>query len=181
MNTFSFSAVDDTDLPSIATAVITAYNGFRPNYAGIVRQNNHTIKFYDRSDPTPRAPRYEETWNFAAAPSGNALPTECSLCVSFQANQVSGIPQARRRGRVFMGPLNSNLNAATGRPTAGLVTAGVTFGSSILASSVAAADWEWVVWSTVNNAPYIITNGWVDDEFDTQRSRGRDATARTVW
>jgi hypothetical protein len=27
----------------------------------------------------------------------------------------------------------------------------------------------------------VITAGWIDDAFDTQRRRGRDASSRTLW
>lgn len=180
-NTFSFSAVDDTDLPSIATALVACYNLWRPEMSLLSRQNGHVIKFYDRSDPEPRAPRYEESFNLSSAPTGAAMPPEVALCLSFQANPQSGIPQSRRRGRIYLGSISSASLASTGRPDGGCVAAAIAFGQSLLDASDAAPDWEWVVWSTVNNAPYIVTNGWVDDEFDTQRSRGKDPTGRSLF
>lgn len=181
VNTFSFSAVDDTDLPDIATALITAYNGFRPNFSNLLAQNGHTLKMYDRADTEPKAPVYDETFNLSAAPTGAPLTPEISLCLSFQADPASGIPQARRRGRVYLGPLASGTMTGSGRPGAELVEDVTDFGQSLLDASFAAADWEWVVWSTTNSAPYIITNGWCDNEYDIQRRRGREATSRDVF
>lgn len=37
------------------------------------------------------------------------------------------------------------------------------------------------VYSRVDGLIRPITSGWVDNEFDTQRRRQRDATARTEW
>lgn len=180
VNTFSFSAVDDTVLPDIATALIAEYNGIVGRFPSTVRQNNHKMKFYDRADVEPRAPRLDLNWNFTVGTSGNTAPPEVAVVLSFQANQVSGIPQSRRRGRVYFGPLKATDIDAAGRPSISCVNDIANFGDSLLASSMADPDWEWVVWSSIAG-PSIVTNGWVDDEFDTQRRRGRIATTRVVW
>lgn len=181
VNTFSFTAVSDADLPDIRTALVAEYNGVVARFSAAVRQNNHLIKIYDRSDATPRAPKFLANWNFASAPTGNPLPTEVALVLSFQGDQVSGIPQARRRGRVYFGPLNVGNSDTNGRPNATTLADFANFGTSLLAASDAAANWSWVVWSDVMGGPAFITNGWLDDEFDTQRRRGRSSTARTLW
>jgi len=48
-------------------------------------------------------------------------------------------------------------------------------------ASDAAADWTWVVYSTVDNAMYPVDNGWVDNSWDTQRRRGVKPTARYTF
>lgn len=181
VNTFSFSAVDDTDLPDIATALETRYQALTGVFNEQVRETGHLIKMYDRADPVPRAPRFEDTFNLSSNPVGSPAPPELALCVSFQASPFSGIPQARRRGRVYLGFFDVAVIGTTGRPSSTLNTAAVAFGQGLLDASQAAPDWEWVVWSTTNGAPYIITNGWVDDEFDIQRRRGRLPTGRSLF
>jgi hypothetical protein len=39
----------------------------------------------------------------------------------------------------------------------------------------------WGVHSRKNNNINAVTNGWIDNEFDTQRRRRILATARTLW
>lgn len=101
------------------------------------------------------------------------------MVLSFQADKVSGLPQARRRGRVYFGPLGGAAEAS-GRPGTTLLSAVVAFGAALLSESNL-ADWTWVVYSTVNNGGAPVTNGWVDNSFDTQRRRGLEWTARTTF
>lgn len=181
VNTFSCAADDNAAAALFGTALSDRFKAYATQFPSTVRQNNHTVKIYDRADPEPRAPVVTQTWSFAAAPTGNPCPPEVAHCLSFQANPASGIPQARRRGRVYLGPLDANTIDTAGRPSSALMTATVAFGQALLDASDAAASWEWTVWSETNGAPYIITNGWADDEFDTQRRRGRKATFRQVF
>jgi hypothetical protein len=122
------------------------------------------------------------------------LPNEVALCLSYQAVAISGESQARRRGRIFFGPLCNTANtlSATGecRPSAALVTA-LCGAATLLATPAATAAGDLVHWAvyspttdlteTIDDAFQDVDNGWVDNSFDTQRRRGRDATARTTW
>ena len=139
------------------------------------------IKSYDRSDPLPRAPVLIGAFSFSSAPTVAPLPPEVSLCGSFQAVAASGIPQSRRRGRIFLGPLNTGTLASTGRPAVGSVAILRNALEALRVASAAAATWEWSVFSTKNLVNYSIANGWVDDEFDTQRRRGRLPIVRSVF
>lgn len=159
----------------------TFYESCRLLFPNTVRQSAHVIKTYDRSDPIPRAPVNIGAFNFTVAPTGNTLPPEVSLCGSFQAVQASGIPQARRRGRIYIGPLSVANLETTGRPAATRVTLLRNALEALRVASAAAASWEWSVFSTRNLVNYSVANGWVDDEFDTQRRRGRLPVVRTVF
>ena len=161
--------------------VLTFYQTMRPDFANTVRVNNHVWKLYDRDDPTPRAPIAEGLWGFMVAPAGNPLPPEVALCLSFEGLPTSGIPQARRRGRIYLGPLDVDGLAPVGRPTTTVVNRLVAAGEVLRLASVAAASWTWCVFSVVNDVNVPISRGWVDDEYDTQRRRGRVATVRTVF
>jgi hypothetical protein len=43
------------------------------------------------------------------------------------------------------------------------------------------AGFAWVIYSPTNNEIYDVEAGWVDDAFDTIRSRGGAATTRTTF
>lgn len=180
-NTWHCAAITDSDASDFATAVITLHKALNFQYSGQLAQNNHEYKIYDLTDPVPRAPIYEGLWSFASAPAGDGLPPELCVCLSYQAPKISGVPQSRRRGRIYLGPFDSSLNVS-GRPTSALITAIANAGEALLNAGIATAgDWNWAVYSTVLGGTADVTNGWVDDEWDIQRRRGRLASTRTVF
>lgn len=182
-NTWHFFADNVAALSGVVTAVSTFYNNMRAFNSSLVRQNGHTYKIYDLADPEPRAPVVEGGWNYSVAPSGNPLPTEVALCLSFQAPKVSGTNQARRRNRIYFPFLNTTANASDGRPSSTIVGGLAAEGDTLLAASDAAGTWAWSIYSTqvpINTSPPV-ANGWCDNEWDTQRRRGRAATSRTIF
>ena len=181
MNTWSCEYLDLAGFNKFADAVEDFYQALPAWYSGLVRQNNHTMKGYNRADPQPRAPVLERTWSFPSAPAGNALPQEVAKCVSFQGAPESGVSQARRRGRVYIGPLDVACLATDGRPINTFLAALGTAATALLAASDAATDWIWTVFSSSTGDSSPITNGWIDNAWDTQRSRGITATARQTF
>jgi hypothetical protein len=180
-NTFHIDADTVGDLAAASAALQACYQSIRNSYSSLMAQNGHEIKWYRLSDPPPRATVRNDTFNFTTAPSVAPLPTEVAACVSFQGGASSGQPQARRRGRVFIGPLNTNSIDATAYLSSTTRTALVNAFGVLLDASQAATAWKWSVFSTVNGTGVEVTNGWVDNAFDTQRRRGRRTTARTVF
>lgn len=180
-NTWSCFADDVTALQLFEGELRTFYQACSPFYPNTIRQNSHVVKSYNRSDPLPRAPVTNSVFNFAGGPVGNPMPPEVSLCGSFQAVLQSGIPQSRRRGRIYLGPVNTGTLDLDGRPTPARITTLRNALNALRVASAAAATWDWQVFSTRNLIGYTIANGWVDNEFDTQRRRGRLATTRTVF
>lgn len=175
---------DPLDLPLVGAAIKAAYDLWRPQMSNLVRQNNHQTKFYNREDPEPRAPVLTYNWNLTTAPSGAACPPEVTVCCSFQGDPLSGQPQARRRGRNYLPFPGAGTIGSDGRPSAGCIAAAVSWGDSLLEFSKSSTDHTWVVASSYGvpgEFDVVITNGWVDNEFDTQRRRGRDATARSTF
>lgn len=143
--------------------------------SGIIR-----YKAYDLSDPTPRVPVYQAADTIT--PGTSAAPGQLSICMSFQGVTASGLPQARRRGRVYLGPVNvESIAPATGRLEAGTRGAVATAGDTLVTVSKAATDWEWSVFSDTNNSAVSVDNGWVDDKFDTQRRRAERALLRSTF
>lgn len=183
VNTFHFR--QDTSglgtLEEIADDLVAAYQLFRPSYPAAVETAGHTIKMYTMEDPEPRAPTLSETWDFSVAPTGNSLPQEVALCVSFQGARVSGQSQKRRRGRVYLGPLAEGAQETNGRPTTVTINRGVSFGDYLFEASDTSLTYKWCVYSTVDEDLVEITDGWVDNAFDIQRRRGLAPTARTTF
>lgn len=184
VNVFHFTSTDiaNDDL-EIRDALVDFYDDLNTRFGNQIAQNGHSIKMYDLADPTPRAPIAEYSWNMTAAPTGDPLPTEIALCLSFQGNRVSGTSQARRRGRVYIGPWAEGQQdtANNGRPSAGTITALVTSGDDLLTASQAASTWRWCVWSPTDAAMVQVTNGWVDNAWDVQRRRGVEPTTRETF
>lgn len=181
-NNWAFIADDLTILPTIQTAVTTFYNAIRTYFGTLVRQNGHTYKWYDMADLVPRAPVLEGAWNLTSAPVQPGLPPEVSLCMSFQGERISGVPQARRRGRLYL-PFMAQSNIGTdGRPLPAMITAIAAAADTFVTSSKGTGTWDWIVLSDINPTDAsIVDNGWIDNEWDTQRRRGRVATTRNTF
>nr|CRY96730.1 hypothetical protein [uncultured prokaryote] len=150
------------------------------NYiGGLLLDGKIQYKIYNLADTKPRAPVYEDERS-VSFPTASALPPEVALVLSFQAEKVSGTPQARRRNRVYIGPFTASAND-DGRPTDALLAAIQSSARDLLAAANASVSWNWFVNSPTYAAIAQVDNGWVDDEWDTQRRRGRLATTRELW
>lgn len=116
--------------------------------------------------------------------------------VTFQGPPASGVNQARRRGRIFLPTYQtSSIIESGGRvvwePNALVTLAG---GFETFHDAVASAGGNWAVFSPttfaqtagttldrLRAATTYVTDGWIDDEPDTQRRRGSGAGVRTLW
>ncbi len=95
---------------------------------------------------------------------------EVALCLSYQA-----APVPRRRGRMYMGPFKGSI-AAGARPAASLQNALLDFGDGIAA--LGGINIRWEQYSTTDGVSNPVNKMWVDDAWDTQRSRGLSPTSR---
>lgn len=183
-NSWAFST--EPDGPANTTAMTTALKDFYDDVvtylSPAIAQNGHSIKYTNLPGTPPNYPFDEDTFNLATAPAGSPLPREVSVVMSFQGLRTAGFPQNRRRGRIYLGPLDITANVS-GRPDPALITmlatAGATFKSNV--EAIGAGDHSWTVWSSVDGDSVQIDNGWVDNAFDTQRRRGDEATSRTTF
>lgn len=117
-------------------------------------------------------PDFEKNYAFdPAGGGGNAGPAEVALCLSYYA----GVNQPRRRGRIFVGPFASG-PVGTERPDPGLMQLLLDFASDL--SSVGGVDALWSQYSRTDNDYNDVTNWWVDNAWDTMRSRGATPTQR---
>lgn len=147
--------------------------------------------FYDMETPTPRVPITGFSDVLTLAVGQAALPNEIACCLSYKAAPMAGIPPARRRGRIYVGPLNVDAQSYLGgvsRPDPDLVDI-LTKAAGKLEDDAAADLLPWVVYSpTIDPTPPIdgaayptVESGWVDNEWDIQRRREAGATVRTLW
>lgn len=156
------------------------------------------ITFYDATNALSLSPpnnilgapvnTFPFTWSGGF--SGNANVEECAITLSMKAD-MTGLteyylnkrPRAHRRGRLYLGPLNTlplSVDATTGR-TLVSSSARTTIVDAATALRDAMSPYTWCIWSREDRAFYPVVNGWVDNAFDTQRRRGPKATARTSF
>lgn len=141
------------------------------------------FKVYDIDAPEPRVPIIDGGQaNFS--PSGTAAPEEVAIVLSFHGQYVSGEPNARRRGRVYIGPLNTSSYTTDG--TSGIVVAPGTFNDLQLACSalyqvIQPEGILHAVWSRADDTLYDVVEYSADNRLDTQRRRGPVATQRIAW
>lgn len=153
-----------------------------------------SFKIYDLEDPQPRTPVYQSANALTVGQdtAGNIVP-EAAICLSYKAAVVSGQNPARLRGRIYLGALG-NTCMATGSATHGptvtpLAITRITGAAVTLAAPQTPPGFNWCVYSPTirqQSGSYAlafnaITNGFVDNAFDTQRRRGDLPTTRTLW
>jgi hypothetical protein len=184
-------ADDAAEAASIKTALLAFFNdngAGRPNVRTYLSKSikfaDARIKVYRLNDATPRVPILDEQFGLNA-PQGDAMPNEVAVCLSYKAAYTSGQSQASLRGRIFVGPVGTNtLSGVTNaRVHQNMLDAMYDAGQRLVAASVAAAGWQWVVYSPKLgvNATHAVVGGWVDDAFDTQRRRGVRPLNRFAW
>lgn len=192
MNTFHFRTPPGPpsggDLVDIANALIAFYNDTAPgavnpvrNWLSAVIGSACTIRLYDLADAEPRVPVLVTPWVLGDH-GGSALPNEVSVVLSFRADPVPGVPAARLRGRVYIGPLNqtgSELSAGDLRPSIAITDSIARSGDRLRTRSLELGV-EWVVRSVAGLMQNAVARVHVDNAYDTQRRRGLRPTTRVT-
>lgn len=196
MNTWHFwtNAADPLDdLPSIFTALDDFYDSIDEHLsAGLSATAEY--KVYDLTDAEPRVPIDTHT-NALTVSASSMLPNEVAVCLSYKAAPVSGQSAARLRGRIYIGPCGSSvLSNDTGGPVVSATASqDIADAAAALWQAGIGQSWYWVVFSPTQAGPSpwtsvelgVATNraveGFVDNAFDTIRSRGLSATERIIW
>lgn len=133
------------------------------------------------------------------AATGSSLPEEVAAVISYNGD-LSGVPvsitnptpppptvrpQQRRRGRLYLGPLQANAGAEVTsefRPSTAFRTdATAAFVTMAQAINALAQGETFGVWSKADAELYPAVAGYMDNAWDTQRRRGVDATTRTTF
>jgi hypothetical protein len=184
VNTFSIQhsgTLSTTDVDAWQTAIKQFYDDCKAAGALLGRQQlGHTSKFLKATKTKPNYPLFTRTWNLSSAPTALELPNEVALCVSYSADAYPLVPRARRRGRIYISGWGSAKNTV-GRPTDAardaLALAYKTYATSVLAITNIGPG----VWSRSTGDVYLIDRTWVDNEWDTMRSRGGKSTGRKTY
>lgn len=190
-NTLYFEQNTPVDWMLTADAVTPYLETFYESiFSGTDRLANYivpaavTVRWYNMDEPEPRVP-YIVAMGLESTVSTSIVPTEASIVLSFQGDREAGVPQARRRGRIYIGGLGQGCIAASSGSTFPTVGSGVrtsiTNAATALRDGVQSAAATWVVWSPTTSSATEVTNGWVDNAIDTQRRRSVERTARTLW
>lgn len=181
-NTFHFETVAGLTDPlagEIVSDLASFYSSLRVWFSPVLNLEVE-IKLFNLDDPTPRQP-YNPGWSFMSAGWGSGgAPEEVACVMSIHAS----LPHtARRRGRVYLGPLVTG--AVTGGSTTDFAKFSTTFvtavkdaGDNMVASTSTPV---WVVYSPTDDVGRAVTGGFVDNSPDTQRRRGHVATSRQLF
>lgn len=158
-------------------------NNIRTYMANHAWGDNATVKIYELDDAEPRQPVYEEVYDHIPQNSASvALPSEVSSCISFSAPPAAGVPMARRRGRIYIGPLNVDAVEVGGsslksRPKAVFMEVACRAFRN-LATTMFEAGYAMMQYSPTSGVASAPSVCWMDDAWDTQRRRGVAPTGR---
>lgn len=200
VNTFAFHWPNETPPDwegghgAILTAPVRRFynnpeggNSISDVLSGRISRVTNACKFNVYEAMTSNAePVWSTNWTLGPPVAGqNALPYEVAVAASFQGAPTVSMPQRRRRGRVFLGPLNG----AALQMTSDSCEVMGQFRTTIANACETLLDetnnetnpFIWCVWSRVAGLLVPITNGWVNNEPDTQRRRQDRPTSRTTW
>jgi hypothetical protein len=140
------------------------------------------LTVYDLGSGPPRDPDFTHTWNWQ--PDGSALtpmPREVALVLSYYAGRLELEPPivaARRRGRLYLGPFTSEALSGDGTVVPNLQGVMQGAADNVLNTT---EDVAWMQLSSTNAAFSVVTGGFIDNAWDTQRSRGREPSSRVTW
>lgn len=167
-------------LDTFYTACYSGSNG-----APWVRWDLAAAHWYNLSDPPPRVPFIVPMPIAGVTIVSTSFPMEAAVCLSYQADPLSGMSQARRRGRIFLGGLNGSWfdnGAAATFPSVSVTRANAVI-TAVEANILVTGDagLQWVVWSPTASASSVVSNGWIDNAIDTQRRRGNAPSSRILW
>jgi hypothetical protein len=203
INDFAFQVVggpaDATTLANAMTCVSDFYRAVQANGhavgAFISNQVNrgatHELQAWVITAPPMGSPDLTQSWLGPPTTSDtDGEPPEVAGVLSFHADYAGSLeevgstrPRARRRGRVFIGPLNRDAIVHTVPPyyLAPVFTETLNQAAVALKDEAETFGFFWSVWSRADATLRHITEGWTDNAPDTQRRRGPNATVRTVW
>lgn len=168
-------AVQPTDLTNMANDIVALWN------ARFGRSSNEImVKIYDAAGPPPHPPLKTHIVNAGSVWAGADVPNEVALCVSYAGPNRNN---RRQRGRMYLAP---QLKAGSPVFTWGQLPDTNTLNwaadwyrkSNESFPDLGGVDWKFGVWSPAAQSFTQTTQYWVDNEWDTQRRRGRKATTR---
>lgn len=174
---------NQVETTGIHTALTTMWESLTDILSSALDSSMFRVKYIDLDNPAPNYPIVELDMIGLSSTQTTAEPAEVAVCGSYEGAKVQGLAQARRRGRMYVGPLGgaSIVNSTNGR--VGLNVQNVITDAMAALNITGDGDsgWEWVVYSPTAGSSTRVTNGWCDDAFDTQRRRGVEPSSRVTW
>lgn len=159
-----------TDLESLAEDLAAAYRDhwFMEGGAREIR-----VKVYEFGPP-PQYPLAETVVNEGSHAAWHC-PGEVALCLSFYS--VRNVP--RHRGRLYL-PVAHRSSGPGANPGLSIMTDAIALAQAF--GNLGGVNVDWSVWSTRDSVARKATDVWVDDEWDTVRSRGiPPKVPRATW
>lgn len=155
------------DYANHATEVCKLFTGRDPTHGSFTEYDRKyvTVKVYDMADAKPRPVKSEAVWTPATYDLRADLgPRQISLVLAFFASR--NLP--RTRGRIYIGGIvHTSSNAE--RPSTTLMTDILDLGHGLF--DIGGENVSHRVWSPTGQLSHVVTDYWVNDVWDTQRSR----------
>lgn len=180
------ASISDTELATVRTRLVEFYTspvGAGTPLTGFMSRavkQAVLIRLYRLSQTPPRTP-IETQHTFNISQTGTALPNEVAVVLSF----YNTVNVKRRRGRIFFGPLAAMAGVFDTDDVK--VEASLRTALSGAANRLAAYGNDptlgphWSILSQRDAQLKLVTDGWIDNTFDTQRRRGVRSNLRTSW
>lgn len=165
--------VNQDALDEIAARLVAAYDiieDYRSQLGTPAR-----LLIYDLDEPEPRLPIYDELLTAGVATGNQSIPAQVCAVLSYRGQYSSGTNRARRRGRMFIGPLAPAAIAIPTNPNPVLLSTDfvgflLDFGQA-LATPIGSEPVLWAQYSPTDAVPHVVTEISVDRSPDIQRSR----------
>lgn len=137
-----------------------------------IRATKVTVKAYDAQGTPPVYPVAQASVNDLTI-GQTAVPREMCLCLSFFSER--NIPS--QRGRLYIPADFVVASGAMGKqPSSPQMTSVADFAT--IFKDLGGVDVDWSVYSRKHDKAYPVSDWWVDNEWDTMRSRGLHSTNR---
>lgn len=203
VNTFAFRQSippDEDDFHEMTQLIDDFYNTVPAGYSRpahfisemVSRSATHHIDYYKIQTGGLGSPIWTDDWLGPASPgSANLnLPSEVAAVLSFHGD-LSGVleeagatrPKARRRGRIYFGPLTTDaIDTTQDSPLLrdSLLLPLRSNAVQLIDDSLTQSH-VWCVWSRANAELYPVVGGWTDNAPDTQRRRGKASLSRVTF
>lgn len=167
VNTFY---LNDQGIGSDPDALASDAIGVFQTWYGGSRYMSATVYLVNPEAP-PHYPIGFAEVNVGSFPASGA-PREVACCLSYFATR--NLP--RQRGRIYLCQAFNGSVGIGGRPSSPTRAMALAVAQGI--ADLGGVDVDWQVWSPTDHIGRNVTWAWCDDEWDTIRSRGLDATTR---
>lgn len=154
---------------TFANALLDAWTAYLPV---TYRTAQRRVSIYNAQAPAPNYPITEVTRDKDSV-KVSSTNRETALCLSYYAS----FNRPRYRGRLYVPCMFTGLTPSGASADVTIRAKVLALGTALAGVTPSTADW--VVYSRVLNAATNVTNVWVDDSWDTVRSRNKRSTART--